>query len=222
MKAIAFKYYDNIGYSLKTFEINSSEQAIDFEENYLGFELDKYHWWFVSFDEFDHKFYYKLEKYIKKFNKSQDVCNLYLDKETGGHSRRICRSDSDNYGTYYFLVKAKQKDQNNFTYKIPKKYESEIIVKDENKYGHDIEVEYISKNLVSFDDEKEKTKITIKFVSDDWYEKNQKPISYFNKIEFNKDKKKEKKYLSKLRDIDANANDDFGDFDMNYAIIVII
>lgn len=119
--------WHNRGYSLETFNVHNfvKYDATGSEEDIGIIELlNKYHFWFVSFDEFDAEFYCCLESAIKRFNKESKTIQLNLSHETGGHKRFICQSDSDNYGTYYFLITARTPEGNPFTYELP----AEMIV----------------------------------------------------------------------------------------------
>ncbi|ARF12136.1 hypothetical protein Klosneuvirus_3_271 [Klosneuvirus KNV1] len=124
----ALETLPNFGYSFKLFDILTENARV--EDEYkppgLGEELHKYHWWFVSFGSFKTKHYAELEKRIKVFNQLQDQCKLILNFESGGHARRICHSDSDNYGTYYFLITAVKPDGNPFDYTVPKSCLNEL------------------------------------------------------------------------------------------------
>lgn len=120
-------HYDTTGHSFHVFDLEAemmSSGDLGDEDDVHGIDiLNTYHYWFVSFDQFDARFYSILENKIRAFNKTYQKRNikLHLSHITGGHRRIICHSDSDNYGTYYFLIKVTQCDDKYFTYILPSK-----------------------------------------------------------------------------------------------------
>lgn len=124
----ALETLPNFGYSFMLFDILTEKNIVEdlYKPPDLSEEFHRYHWWFVSFDSFNTKYYAGLEKRIKIFNQLQYQCKLILKFESGGHARRICHSDSDNYGTYYFLITAVKPDGKPFDYTVPKSCLNEL------------------------------------------------------------------------------------------------
>lgn len=122
----AQRHYDKTGHSFKTFNLEK-EMAISGdlgdEDDVHGVDiLNQYQYWFVSFDNFDGKFYGILEAAIAKFNKKhkKDNIKLHLSNVLANPSKHtICHSDSDHYGTYYFLIKVTDDNNKNFNYTLP-------------------------------------------------------------------------------------------------------
>lgn len=129
--------YPNFGFSFSKFD-HENDCPADDPNISLQEELDRYNWWFISPDEFDNDRYVDLYNMITKFNKeTKHNIKLHLGQETGGTIRRICHSDSDNYGTYYFLITATEKDGSKFP--LPKSYDKYEL--DEEYYGYDSDSE---------------------------------------------------------------------------------
>ena len=120
----------------------------DFEDGSIEI-YNRYHYWFCSLDEFDNKFYVYLSEQIERFNKNNTDIVVHLSSETGGHKRVICASDSDNYGTFYFLITVTDSNLESFTYTLPQSlvddyddyliinlYDTELMLekRDENSY----------------------------------------------------------------------------------------
>ena len=212
----AFENYGNVGYSFKLFDISvydkpsiSTQEGYG-EQNYLCDELHKYHWFFTSFDSFKHKHYVELQKRIKVFNQIQDRCKLHLTSETGGHIRRICGSDSDNYGTYYFLIYATYPDNTLFTYTIPKTCLDELKENENVKYSK-------KHKLWQYEPDCQEITINYKIITDDEYSSNNhniaRYISSFVKIKeydiYIKDDKRNKDewYVSHMENSYKDASD---------------
>lgn len=214
LKSFAQKYNDT-GSTLKTFEINDSTEPSNKEQNYLGFDLDCYHWWFVSHDNFDHKFYSKLDAYIKKFNSSQDICNLDLSNQVV-NQMDICRitNEDDGSGSVYFLVRAQKKDDSNFLYNIPKKYKKDMMIDDKKNIGYNIKIKKHSNNIITFYRHFTQSTIFIRFVDDKTYNENYAPIASYNESYFSDNTKKQTK--EQLMEKFNNDN-----FSMNYVVVVL-
>ncbi len=82
--------------------------------------LNKYQYWFRSFDRMDQAFYDFLETKIEDFNAKTEGIQLELTSIKGGTESIICGSDSDNYGTYYFLITAVDSNEDHFSYTLPR------------------------------------------------------------------------------------------------------
>jgi hypothetical protein len=84
-------------------EFRNDPQGIDL--------LHQYHYWYVSFDEFNVDLYNKLNKEIALFNINHEKLNCSL--------AAIISGDSDNYGTFYFTISVSNKDGSFLEYTIP-------------------------------------------------------------------------------------------------------
>ena len=171
---LAIEYYDEIGYSLNTFNIlkyYKTEKNVDKEDNIIK-QLNRYHWWFVSSDRFDHEFYAVMEARIHIFNKSQHICRLKLSNEQSDNNKILCQSDSDSDdNSYYFLIKACQRNDENFEYDVPDSLRLDILeFMDEDDVND-------GTNLISHDDMGDEIKFNI--MDDKTFIKNKQNIYYY-------------------------------------------
>lgn len=151
-------YYDSIGYSFRIFNLpNEMKISGDLgdQDDVHGVDiLNKYHYWFVSFDHFHAEFYSHLNQSIKNFNLYHSKFGFKLNLLhilANSIEHIICHSDSDHYGTYYFLIKVTNIKDEPLNYILPSK-----MIKDQKKmYLEDFKEISNLKNGIENEDFKE-------------------------------------------------------------------
>jgi hypothetical protein len=102
--------------------------------------LNRYQYWFISSDCFNAKLYSCLDDAIKKFNQTHKKNNIQLHLShilACAPKHIICHSDSDHYGSYYFLINVTDGDNKHFNYMLPAKIFEEFS--DESSSDEDVD-----------------------------------------------------------------------------------
>lgn len=136
------------GYTLEIFNVMEQKGlGDDLNVETLIDALTKYHWWFVSFGFFNTRLYECLEREIKIFNNSQNLCDLYLQAEQSTYDARLLHTDSEAVETFFFIISAGNKqDKLALQYTLPCSLQSSIDQGNEEHYI-DNEIEWIDDSL---------------------------------------------------------------------------
>jgi len=177
IRKLAMEYYHYAIFDVVTY--NKNEQYNEYEEeDLLENELSRYHYWFKISEEPAYHFIDTVEKAIAKFNKIQSVCSLVTSMESGGNRRRICCSDSDNYGAQYCLISVCLQNDETIVYTLPLSVKNEMSVMEYNKRKKKYAYYYKETNQ----------NIIFNFVEDDVYYKENTLFCRYTRLLYRKDK----------------------------------